>query len=172
MIVQLDVLTEFVDELEHDRQAVAGQRVRTTKLYRRTNAGVTRLSVLATAKVLSSAVGSGGDDYDLIRLEIHVGDLWGHRGRADQGARGRAARARPDRRGGRGLQPRERHVRGGLVKAYQFTLRVPDAGDQAADDRAIAIAERIAEELGATRIMVCELDTLTGESHPISAGSR
>lgn len=57
-------------------------------------------------------------------------------------------------------------------RQYRLTFRVRDGrdGGQEADDLAIEIAERIAVELGARLVVVCELDPRTGETLPIYAG--
>lgn len=75
MIVRFSDSQEFIAELERDPHAVARKIVRVTKRGRPGPAGVTTsISVIATAKVAS------GSDYDLLRLEIPVGELWGIEG--------------------------------------------------------------------------------------------
>lgn len=72
MIVRFSDSNEFLEELEREPNAIARKLVRLTKLARAAGAGViTVVSVIATAKVVS------GSDYDLLRLEILAGELWG-----------------------------------------------------------------------------------------------
>lgn len=57
------------------------------------------------------------------------------------------------------------------MKHYSIIVRIDDGNDQELDDRAVEYANRIGTELGARIVVVNELDLLTGEAHPISAGS-
>jgi hypothetical protein len=76
VIVRFTDVGEYVDELDRDPFAVARRVVRLTKKARATELGITAVSVVSTAKVLSEAAGTR--DYDLVRFERYVGDLWGH----------------------------------------------------------------------------------------------
>jgi hypothetical protein len=79
---------EFVDELARDPHAVARKLVRVTQKARPTQLGLTSVSVVASAKVISEA--AGAPSYDVVRLERHVGELWGH-GSQDEAVRTRSA---------------------------------------------------------------------------------
>jgi hypothetical protein len=89
VIVHFSHPAEFVDELARDPHAVARKVVRVTQKAIPTKLGLTAVVVIATAKVLSEALGSDGG-YDLVRLERFVGELWGHPS-ADEAVRSRAA---------------------------------------------------------------------------------
>lgn len=89
MIVRFSDVAEFVSELDRDPLAVARRSVRVTQKFRRNSSiDITSLSVIATAKVLSTSSDTERDDYDLVRFERIVGDLWGHRDDEDVKARG------------------------------------------------------------------------------------
>lgn len=77
MLVQLGDQHEFLDEVGRDRAALVGNRCRIGRLYRRQPLGGASVLVVATAKVLSTAAASHGDDYDVFRYEAHAGDLTG-----------------------------------------------------------------------------------------------
>lgn len=87
MIVRFTDLNEFVEELERDPHAVTRKLVRVTQSARTTNLNLTAVSVVGTAKVISEA--AGVPSYDVARLDIHVGELWGHGGNDDE-VRGRS----------------------------------------------------------------------------------
>jgi hypothetical protein len=78
MLVRFSDPDEFVAELARDPHAVARKLVRvTSSRYPVMNAAVTRLTVVAGAKVLSQTVGADGEGHDLVELTAFVGDLWG-----------------------------------------------------------------------------------------------
>lgn len=71
MIVRFSDSEEFVDELQREPEAVARSIVRVSKLGRPSSMMTTYVSVVATAKVVS------GSSYDIVRLEIPCGELYG-----------------------------------------------------------------------------------------------
>lgn len=78
MNVLFSDLGEYVQELDRDPNAVARGLVRVTQSFRPIlHLSVTRVAVVATAKVASSAPDRETIDYDLVRFERHLGDLWG-----------------------------------------------------------------------------------------------
>jgi hypothetical protein len=74
-LVRFTDLNEFVDELARDPHAVTRKLVRVTQSGTRTSLNLTAVSVVGTAKVISDTAVL--PDYDVVRLDIHVGELWG-----------------------------------------------------------------------------------------------
>lgn len=85
MIVRFTEPDEFVDELAREPAAVARKIVRVTQKARPTQLGLTQVTVCASAKVLNTAfLVVDQANYDLVKLERYVGDLWGQRGADDE----------------------------------------------------------------------------------------
>lgn len=77
-LVRFSDQDEFVAELARDPFAVARKLVRTTiSRYPVLNGALTRVVVVGSAKVVSSAQG-GHPDYDVVEYQEYIGDLWGN----------------------------------------------------------------------------------------------